>query len=222
MSARTKVTELVLGGEPRVDLLPPEVELLKKARAQRRILGLLVVLAIVAVAAAFGLATLRATAAQLGLASAQERTLALIDEQAQYAEAARVTRVLSTIEQTRAESTQWEIVWADVLDAVSAVTSPSGFASWNATSRVPWEPELTPSGPLREPRVGTLVFTVVSDLPIDARALMAALGRIEGVVDASLDVRELVPDTGKFQTTITLNLGADALADRFPLTEVSE
>lgn len=222
MSARSKATALVLGGEPRVDLLPPEVELAKKARAQRRILGLLVILAIVVAAAGYGLATVRAAAAQLGLASAQERTLALIAEQSEYAEAARVTQLLSTIEQTRSDSTQAEIVWAEVMDAITAVLPPSSYASWTASSRMPWEPELTMSGPLREPRVGTLVFTINSAQTIEATTLVRALDDIEGFADASLDVIELKSDTGAYQTTVTLNLGLDALADRFPLTEVSE
>lgn len=222
MRRRSNDAELVLGGEPRVDLLPPEVELVKKARAQRRILVLLVVLAIAVVGAGYGLATIRAGAAQLGLLAAQERTLALIDEQAQYAEASAATRLLATIEATRSQATSTEIVWADVFDAITEVLPPNTYAAWNATSRLPWEPELTASGPLREPRVGTLILVITSAQPIEATTLVRALDDLDGFADASLDILERVSDDGAYQTTVTLNLGVDALAGRFPASEASE
>jgi len=222
MSSRTKSSELVLGGEPRADLLPPEVELVKKARAQRRILGLLVVLAIAVAVAGYGLATIRAAAAQLGLAAAQARTLALIEEQSVYAEAARVTSLLTTIEKTRSDATSSEIVWAEVMDEITVVLPPSTYASWEATTRMPWDPELLTTGPLRQPRVGTLVFTITSAQPIDATTLVRAIDEVEGFADASLDLIVRVTGDGAFQTTMTLNLGVDALAERFPAKEDSE
>lgn len=220
MSARAAkplkaVPGLVLGGEPRVDLLPPEVLQATKARRARGLLGVAVVVVVLLVAGGYGFAMLRAISAQSDLAVAQAATVALLDQQTQYAEAAQTANLLSASEQTRALATTNEIVWAEVFDVISANMSAAGYRAWTASAPDPWAPALVPDGPLREPRVASMKLTVVTLSPPDAAALFSKLNTIKGIADATIDEIVFGDESALYETKITINLNADALANRF-------
>ena len=224
MSARvakpTKaIPGLILGGEPRVDLLPPEVLQATKARATRRLLGVAVVAATVLVVGGYGIATLRAVAAQSELTVAQATTVALLDEQAKYSEAALAANLVNASEQTRAVATTNEIVWAQVFDVITAQMAVAGYWSWSASAPSPWEPALVVDGPLREPRVAQVTVTVVTLTPQDGTALFNKLTAIKGFADATIDQVVFGDESVMYQSTFTINLNADALANRFATEE---
>lgn len=224
MSARSAkpakaIPGLVLGGEPRVDLLPPEVLQATKARSTRRLLGVAVVAVIVLVAGGYGAATLRAVAAQSNLVVAQATTVQLLDEQAKYSEAALAANLVAASEQTRAIATTNEIVWAQVFDVLTSHMSVAGYWSWSASAPSPWEPALVADGPLREPRVATVTVTVVTLTREDATVIFSKLNTIKGFADATIDQVIFGDESAMYQTTFTINLNADALADRFATEE---
>lgn len=217
MSAKPKQSaELVLGAEPRADLLPPEVALRAKAYGTRRLLVLLVVLAAVVVGGAVTASYFYAADAQAKLAAAQQRTQDLLAEQIQYSEATRLAGLVDATELARSLGTSTEIVWADVVEQVAAkLPERAILIAITAQSRTPWEQDLAPGGPLRQPRVATLNLFIFSETILDGTNLVRQLGTIEGFADASPDIVQT--NENGVSTTITFNIDADALANRFPV-----
>jgi hypothetical protein len=215
MSARTdKGQSLVLGGEPRVNLLPPEVHARAKAHALRRMLGFVVVLALVVVGGGYILATIRSASAQADLGAAQNRTLELLREQGEYSEAAAASDLVDAALTDRTMVVSNEVPWAAVVDAIRSVLPPGAtLGSATMTARAPWEKEMVTQGPLRAPRVATITFVVKSPSLLDTPAVVRALATIPGYADATPDL--VVRNDTTFNTTITLNLNADALTDRY-------
>lgn len=210
---------LVLGGEPRVDLLPPEVLQATKAKGTRRILVMVAILAVLAMGGGYGVALVRATGAQAALAESQARTLELLSEQGEYADATRYAGLLAATEQTLTLATTNEIIWADIFDVVTKYLAPNSYSDWTSEAPLPWEPALVPDGPLREQRVATMNVKILTLAPIDALPLFAKLEEIEGFADASVD-KVAIPESGVgYETTITINVYVGALAGRFVETE---
>ena len=73
--------KLTLAGEPSVQLLPPMVRDRAKVRESRRVMILLMILAVVVVAGGVTFAFSRSVASQIALAEAQAKTDALLAEQ---------------------------------------------------------------------------------------------------------------------------------------------
>lgn len=222
MSARGKHNEeLVLGAEPRVNLLPPEVALRVKARATRRLLVLLVVLALAVVGGGVTASYVYALDAQSRLDAAHDRTQDLLMEQLKYSEATTVVKLLDTTLQARLYGTSTEVVWADVIDAIKRILPEgSSVEALTALSSVPWEPQLVATGPLREPRMSTLNLVIASSTVPDTTGLFRSLDTITGFADATQDSVTAVGDG--FRAVYTLNFDAEALAQRFAAVEAVE
>lgn len=222
MAAKKKTDKgLVLGGEPRVELLPPEVGLRAKAAELRRRLALALVLSLVIVGVGYGLAWVVARSAEDRLAEAQQRTTQLITEQLKYAEVTQVSGASARIAQVREVGTSTEVLWRSVIDEIRSIL-PEGttLSGVTAVGRAPWDPDLTVTGPLRAPRVATLTVVVTSPTVPDAAALVRALGKLTGYADASAD--SVVKEGEAYTTTITLNLDAEALSGRFAPADEQE
>lgn len=213
---------LVLGGEPRVNLLPPEVFAASKARGTRRLLVALVAVVVLLVGGGYAFAFLRAATAQADLAAAQGRTAALIAEQQQYADATRLATLVTASTTTRVLATSMEIIWADVFDEVAAFLPPNAFSDWSAAGVSPWEAVPAPAGVLRQPRVASITLVISSPTPLDATALFRRLAGVEGFVDASIDKLVLADVGATYETTITINLGSASLSDRFLIDNTQE
>jgi type II secretory pathway pseudopilin PulG len=209
-----KPVELRLGGEPRVDLLPPEVHEREKVRSTRRLLGLLVILAIVAVGAGYGFAIIRSAAASAELQAAQDRTQTLLAEQLEYAEASATAGMVDIALEARTLVLSNEVLWTKLIDEIKR-RLPSGATVISATmaAKLPWEPEMEMQGPLRAPRVATVTFVIESPSLLDPPALIRGLSNLEGFADATPDV--VTRKDTVFETTITLNLNTDVLNQRF-------
>jgi len=205
---------LALGGEPRVFLLPPEAAQREKARGARRLSSLLLVLVIVLVGAGYGYAFSLNTAAQGALTEAQSQSAALVKQRTQYSKAITVAAKVSDVTQARALGASTEVLWADLMSAVRS-SLPDGVLIESATmkARAPWEPELLPAGPLREPRVATLTFVISSPTILDATAIVRSLVNVPGFADATPD--SVTEADGIYSTTVTLNVDKKALSNRF-------
>lgn len=212
MSERTKSSpsSVELGGEPRVNLLPPEVGQLARARSTRRGLIALVVAACLVVGVAYGAASLYSGAATAGLAAATARTQQLLTEQVKYSDATAVANLVAATTQAKESGSKYEVIWAAVLNPVSSfLPADATYFSIVATQRAPWEPDLLPNGPLREERTATLAIGISTATIFDADAVCRRLNLINGFADATPDKVEL---TGSiYHTTITLNVDADAI-----------
>lgn len=216
---------LVLGGEPRVQLLPPEVGARIRAAYLRRVSVLVLALAVVVVGGGYLLATLHADKQEADLAAAQAETQALLAEQLEYSEASLSSNMIATITAARAQNVVTEVLWSDVIAAIKA-SLPSGVIIESATmvGRAPWEPELEPAGPLRQPRVATIEFVISSPTIFDATAIVRGLVNVPGFADATPDT--VSAEAGLFSTTVTLNINDLALSGRFgteePATDTTE
>ncbi len=217
MSARAAkpIPGLVLGAEPRAHLLPPEVSERGKAKRTRGVLIFLVVLVLLATGAAYGLVSFQAIQAQAALAASQARTLELIDQRAEYTDTVAVTRSRDVISEVRLNATSNEVVWADILDKVSAKLPPNSYAEWLAQGTTPWDSQLGAAGPLREPRVASITLVVTSTIPFDATALFRAIKDMPEIADATVDDVTQPNGALTWDVTFTLNLSEEALAGRW-------
>lgn len=217
MSARAAkpIPGLVLGAEPRAHLLPPEVSERGKAKRTRGVLIFLVVLVLLLTGAAYGLVSVQAIQAQAALAASQAHTLELIEQRAQYTETVAVTRSRDVISEVRINATSNEVIWADILDKISAQLSPNSYAEWLAQGTTPWASQLGAAGPLRESRVASLTLVVTSPVPFDATALFLAIQRLPEIADVTLD--DITQPSGAltYDATFTINLSEEALSGRW-------
>ena len=212
---RSKKHTLVLGGTPRVDLLPPEIRRHQQSAKLRRKLLTGVLGTVVAVAVGFGGTVVLQLQAQERLAAAQQRTTELLAEQAQYAEVLDVNRRIHLIEAARALGTSREVLWKRILDDYrSALPDGATITSAVLTGTAPWEPVAEPAGPLRSESVAQVAITAVtSDVP-DATGWLRRIAELPTIADASLNTIASVD--GVWTTTVTFNVNTDGLAGRFP------
>jgi Tfp pilus assembly protein PilN len=217
MSAmKSKETRLVLGGVPRANLLPPEVGLAAKARSMRRGLSVLVVAAMVLVGVGYGLATLRAAAAQGALDDENARTASLLAEQAKYVEVRSVNNTLKLTTAARQVGASTEINWQAYLQSIQA-SLPAGttVTDFTAASGSPWVAFQQPTVPLQGERIAELVFTATSPSLPDVQAWLNALKTLKGFVDASPGTVQLQEDDGTYEVKITMHISQEALSNRF-------
>ncbi|MES2169264.1 MAG: hypothetical protein V4479_00870 [Actinomycetota bacterium] len=205
---------LVLGGQPRVELLPPEVAQNEQARATRRRLIALFVVVLIIVIAGYGAAVFHGQQAQGDLAAAQARTAAIQGERQKYAAVTTTDALITDIDAARTLGASTEIIWSDLLDSIRA-SLPAGVSITSATMKgtAPWEVPLTPAGPLREPRIATLSIVISSPTIFDATDIVRALVTVPGFADATPDT--VTGGSGGYSTTITLNVNDKALSGRF-------
>jgi hypothetical protein len=218
MSAKNPVRDLHVAGEPRVQLLPPSVRLQEKARETRRMLVLLVLLALSVVAAGLTLGFFRQAQTAADLASAQERTAQILADQQQYAEASQLSGLVTTTEAAQKLLTAGEVDWAAVVGALRAYL-PEGavFQGAELVAPAPWEPALVPEGPLRASRVATVMLTLRSDDYSQAAAFVAAVQKAESVADVR--IVSSAQDAGQYVTTVAITLNDSVLTTRFDDTD---
>lgn len=215
MSAATANTSAILGGEPRVDLLPPEVHAAVGARKTRRLLGVLVVLAIVVAVAGVAFASVQATAAQAALDAANAKTTSLLQARVKYATASSVAAQLSATQQALKENASTEVLWGDMYKQVQKLL-PDGasITGGDFKARMVTDPTFLPAGPLRAASHVASMSVTVTGLGIPQSAnLLDVLTKMPGVVDATLD--SVTHTSGPYVSIFTLDLNESALSGRF-------
>ncbi len=206
------------GGEPRVNLLPPEVAQRSKVKATRRALIAVVIGAVVVVAAGYVGAYLYAADTQSKLVAAQARTADLLAQKAKLSDATAVANLLKTTTQAREVGASYEVIWASVLDKLTALLPPGGsYFSLDGVQRLPWDSALMPAGPLREPRTGNFTLVIQSATVLDGTVFAHQLNMVKGFADATQDKVEAVDGGASFKTTISFNINQDAFENRFPV-----
>ncbi len=215
---------VILGAEPRANLLPPEVRQAHQARMVRRFLALLVVVTLLFVGGGFGAAAFRGVQAQGGLDNANARTAQLQKEKLSYAEATSLSNLVKTVKAAREVAVSREVMWNTYYDAIAGVM-PAGVTMISSTmlGQIPWEAEMGPVSPLRVPRVAQINFVLSSKNVIDQTSVVRNLESIGGFGDVSVDELTLVIDG--YTLAVTLNLSKAALSGRFappPAAEVEK
>lgn len=206
---------LVIGGEPRIDFLPPEVKAAKQARRTRRSLGALVLLVVAACAAGVVFATTLNLQAQEQLVSAQDRTRALIQEQGEYAEVRTVTGQIASATNARLVGSANEVLWTAYLGKVVSVL-PGGTTidTYSVESQSANEAAPVAEVPLRQPRIATVNFIAGFPNLAQAKSVLKNLETLPGYAGAWVTPIELT-DEGTYSANFTLYVNSDVTERRF-------
>ena len=205
---------LQLGAAPSIDLTPPEVKARRQGSGLRRALVMAFVGSLAIVALGFGAASLLASNAAAQLQASRDQSVQLLAQQQQYSEVMSIASRTREITQARQDATAPEVLWKPFLDQVQSVLPADAvLTSVTATGRLSTDPELVPAGVLRKPLVASLELIVNTRTVPDAAEWMRRLSPLTGYADHSLST--LLGDGSVYTSTITLNLSADALANRF-------
>lgn len=222
MSRSADRDELVVGGEPRVDLLPTEVRKRRKDKATRRALGWGVIGTVALVVAATLASTVGAIIGQSQLLDAQGRTADLLSEQAKYAIVRQVQAQVDTATAAREVGGSTDIDWKGYLQNIRAII-PADVAidSVSVETASPFTAYAEPTAPLQEPRLGTLTLSLTSpDLP-SVPAWLEAMKEMPGYADGSPGSITR-SDTGAYNVGLTIHVNGGALSNRFASAETVE
>lgn len=212
MSAKDAI---IVGGEPRIDFLPPEIKQKKELRRIRRSLGALVVMVIVVCVVAYAGVTTLAIGSQLSLESEQAQTRSLLAEQAKYGEVRTATGQIAAIEDALLVGSSTEVLWLEQLARLTA-SLPEGATVVELTADVFTPLEAAPAAviPLEYPRVGTITLKVSAP----------SLGAIAAWRDSLKELAEVadlwsgpatVDDSGAYIAEIIVNIDSDSFARRY-------
>jgi cytoskeletal protein RodZ len=216
MSATAKTETLRIGGEPRADLLPPELRLQRKALKTRKRLWLGVLSLVVLMVLGTGLAALQAFAVQVNLASEQARTTALLLEQKRYIAVRAVQDDTNMVKAAQEVGTSTEIDWQKYLEAVQT-TLPANvvLTSVNIEAGSPLQSYAQATVPLQGARVATLSFTATSPTLPQVPAWLDSLTGLPGYADASPGSVTRDESTGDYKVDITMHISDAAFTNRF-------
>ncbi|MFF2053034.1 hypothetical protein ACFVU2_15645 [Leifsonia sp. NPDC058194] len=211
-----KPRALVIGGEPRVDLLPPEVRASQRGRSTRRMLTYAVIAVAVVTATVVGGASFVAAQAQTDLISAQAETGSILAQQKRFIEVKKVQDDVAVVQAGQQVGASTEIQWTDYLEKVQG-TLPSGVAIQSVTieSSTPLAVFAQSTVPLQGPRVATITFEVTSPVLPQLPAWLAALAALPGFADATPDAVTLDRTTNQYTAKITMHVNSSAFDDRF-------
>lgn len=215
MATRGRDIKLVIGGESRVELLPPEIARKAKSASTRRALAGLVVLAVVVVGGGYAAAIGTSLVSATKLAAVQQETQLLLAEQTKYAEVNTVETELKTAVAAQQLGASTEIDWRAYLESMRALlpvdTAITGFTIQSST---PLQPIAAPTVPLQGPRIAEIVFTATSpDLP-KVGEWISRFGELKGFVDG-IPGSITLDETVGYSATITLHINQDAYSNRF-------
>jgi len=215
MSRAGTTDELIIGGEPHVDLLPPEVKAGNKARSLRLRLRFVLIGALVLVVGGYVAASSYAVVAEAKLETSQTHTTDLLTEQAKYSEVRQVDNDIALVTGALEVGASTEIDWKSYLSEVRTVL-PDDVAIDTVTveSAVPFQIYGQATVPLQKERVATLTIGVTTPNLPSVPAWLDAMKDLPGYADAAPSSITLT-ETGAFQVLLTLHINDGAYSNRF-------
>lgn len=211
---RLKPPLVILGGVPRVNLLPPSVGRREKERVTRRFLALAVLAVIAGVAVISDVAGLYRHTEETHLATLQVASEALLTKERDYAAAAAASATSSKITDVEQFVGKSDILWAPLLNVLTAAIEPDAtISSTSSVASTGWTVASPNNVPLNPASVATSSITIT----------FVSLDRLQAIVDRLLLVPAVVAvspgavaKTGStYTTTISLSLGTDTYSKRF-------
>jgi hypothetical protein len=207
---------LVIGGEPRVHLLPPQVLIGRKGKVIRRRLGMGVIAVVVLVAAGFGAANLSLANSQSNLLTAQDETTSILQQQAKYGDVLKVKADASAIELSQTTVTAQEILWAPFYESFEAtLPADSGINTLSVALDNPLgsSPAKGASGPLQGAHIATINGTLVMP-QASISGWLDSLTGLKGFVDVTPN-NVTASANNSYTVSITMHVNSDVLANRF-------
>ncbi|MDP1710844.1 MAG: hypothetical protein Q8K86_00095 [Candidatus Nanopelagicaceae bacterium] len=215
MIVKKKNSELLIGGESRVDFLPAEVRIKRRGKVVRRRLGFSIFLIILLMIGCTALVRAQAEQAHRNLAIEEANTKYLIAEQQKYGEVAKAQEAIATILAAQQVGTSTEINWQEYLTSVQA-TLPANVTieTINIDSATPFAPYTQATAPLQGSRIATLSFTALSPTLPKVPTWLIALTSLPGYSDASPGSVTRT-ESGAYSVNITMHINHEAFSNRF-------
>jgi Tfp pilus assembly protein PilN len=205
----------VVGGPPRVDLMPPEIRV-KRAQLQfRRKLRLGLVAVFIIVVVACGGTWAMGSVAQANLLAAQSQRQQLIVQQGKYADVTTTKASIALVQAGQKVGDSTEIDWQAYLTKLQA-TLPSGVALTAVAidSATPLKQYAPATVPLQGDRIATLTFTASSATLPSIPDWLDGLATLPGFADATPGDVSLA-DAGGYTASVTMHINTKAFANRF-------
>jgi Tfp pilus assembly protein PilN len=212
---------LVVGGQPRANLLPPEIIVKRKQLKTRRALRAGVLLVAVVTAAAcvgtFGIASV----AQVQFVAAQQTQTRLVAEQGAYGEVRDVQNTIATITAGQLVGSSTEIAWEDYLTQLQG-TLPEGVVLKNVSieSGTPMSAFGQSDGPLQGARVAALTFTATSATLPTFPEWLRSMAELPGFVDATPG--SVKQENGIYIAEVLMHINSEAFSMRFDPAHIAE
>ena len=222
MSGQKTGHDPVVGGEPRVDLLPPEITAEQKARRLRRILGAVVVAAILVTGAGIAAVTGENQRTQASLAVVQARTNELLAAQAEYAPVRRVQAEIDATLAARRLAASVDIEWTTYLQQIrDRLPGDVGFTAVVIDAGSPWSPYLQSTAPLQPNRVATISLILGSPTLPSIPDWLDDMATLPGYAD-SAPTRVTLLESGGYEVSLTLHVNGEAYSNRFAPPEENQ
>jgi hypothetical protein len=216
MSAGNKKdARMVLGGSPRVHLLPPEVGDRKRGASIRRAVVIGVVGVVVITAAGYSYASWLAIEAGMRNDAALAESATLIAAQGEFSEVRTLSELQQSLTDARQVGAYTEIDWQAFYSRV-VPTLPEGLtlASFNVEANSPVQDvDVTPL-PGRTPGVATVSMVASTTSLANAEAWVDALAGLPDFAGASITSASKT-ETGELLVNVELTLSSAALSNRF-------
>jgi hypothetical protein len=215
MIGTKKKVILIVGGESRVALLPPEVLFARNAKNIHRRLGFMVFLAVILMIGGTALVRAQAIQARANLSLEEANTASLLLQQRKYGQVQKVQNQIANIQAAQQVGTSTEINWEQYLTSVQATLPPNvTLDTVNIDSATPFAPYTQATAPLQGSRIATLSFTARSSTLPEVPAWLNALTTLPGYADASPG-SVTRNDTGTYSVNITMHINQAAFTHRF-------
>jgi hypothetical protein len=203
-------SDIRIGAEPRVDLLPPEIRTARKREqiVRRMVVGLVAVVALV-VAGVIG-ANALALAASVALTAEQARGADIIQQQQKFASLRAMQSELALVKAAQAVGGATDIDWGTRgTELIGSLPEGSVITNVSIDAATPVAPYQQSTVPGAAPRVASATVTITApDLAAVSRWL-STLGSLPDVVDTSAGAVK-VQQGGTYQATATIHYGVSA------------
>ena len=214
MKHGTKSRELLLGGQPRANLLPPELKAKRRGRILRQMILVASAGVVLFMLAWIGAVSLQARAAQSDLADAEARTNELLLESAKYAQVRSVQAQIDLTATARQIGAETEIDWREYLAAVRAILPGEvTIDAVSVDSGTPWEDFAQSEVALHNTRVATLTLSLTTSTLPTVSQWLTNLHSLPGYADASPGSITRT-ESGAYIVDIEINVNAEARANR--------
>lgn len=215
MASNRSDQRIIVGGVPRAELIPPELKLEEKARAQRRLLGLVLVLVIAVVGGAYFYSAIVAEASRQRLQAANNYSDELLAEQTKYIDARKLAAQVTASEDARQVGMAEEIDWNDYLSRISLTVFTLGgtIGGFDLEASTPLAPATPPSAALENPRIATVNLTVSLPAYVNSADWLDSLELLPGFADAS--ITGIAQEGAGYTITAVLHINDGALTNRF-------
>lgn len=219
---RKATTTLVVGGTPRVDLLPTEVLVDRRQRAVVRRAWLAVGVVAVAAATAVALVTMVASQADAQLAQTRQETDALLLQQQQFRDVRSIETQSDLLRAAQSVGGATEIDWQGTLqrvqDSLPAGVTITGVQIDSANAV---ESYAQGTGPLEGQRVATLTIDAASTTLPSVPEWLDSVRKLPAFVDANANSVTLDAATNVYTVDMTIHLDEDAFNGKYDLKGAS-